>query len=273
MNHLDPAQGLLFGSGPGAVTDDLAHRELRLIAANVEGAPTARTQRLLSWLYESGANVLVLSEVRFGPGAHRLVSDLEASGYTVRLRDRDPDDAYAYAVVVATKGYTNAPVALSFSTPRMTAVRLETHLGPIDLIGLYSLTNGMTAESSQRRRAFQEQVLTALHDHLKANPDVPIAIAGDFNVLEPGHQPPCDLFAQHDYTFYSELLALGLTDAYRHLNPDGAEATWHGPQGGQRLDHTLLSTNLAPSVRACRLEHTIRSQKISDHSAITTVLQ
>lgn len=271
MNHPDPGQGLLFGSGPDTVGDDLARRELRLTAANVEGAPASRTPQLLSWLYGSGANALVLSEVRFGPGARQLVSDLEASGYTVRIGDPGPDDTYA--VAVATKGYATTAVPLSFFTPRMTGVRLETHLGPVDIIGLYSLTNGMSAESSQRRHAFQEKVLAALHEHLKTEPDVPMAVAGDFNILEPGHKPPCDLFAEHDYAFYRGLLALGLTDAYRHLNPDGADVTWYGPQGGQRLDHTLLSTALVPSVHSCRPDHTIRSRKISDHSAITTVLQ
>ncbi|MBA2324464.1 MAG: hypothetical protein H0V92_10790 [Pseudonocardiales bacterium] len=49
----------------------------------------------------------------------------------------------------------------------------------------------------------------------------------------------------------SGLLALGLRDAYRELNPSGGDHSWIDPRlGSQRLDHTLVSVGPVRSERA-----------------------
>jgi exonuclease III len=80
--------------------------------------------------------------------------------------------------------------------------------------------------------------------------------------------PPCDLFADHDYDFYRSFGDAGLVDAYRHVQRDGADVSWLGPKGGQRLDHAFLTARYVDRLTECRFDHTTRSLGLSDHSAL-----
>lgn len=268
MSH-EPVQNFLFGDAE-AVEDDLARHELRLLAWNLQSPSLERVRRQLTWMYETRSNVLVLTEVKLGDGAAHLAKDLDSNGFTVLRPAHGPDDRYVN--VIATKGYDVRPVALPSESPRFSGARLSSHAGELDVVALYSLTNGMTVQSSRSRAAFQQDVLRALAVRLRAEPDVPLLVAGDFNVLEPGHIPSSDLFEEHDYAFYRGLEQLGLLDAYRRLQPDGTDLSWYGPQGGQRLDHAFTSPVLAGRLTECGFDHTARTTRLSDHSALTLTL-
>ncbi|MGW3001489.1 hypothetical protein [Streptomyces sp. NPDC001155] len=98
-------------------------------------------------------------------------------------------------------------------------------------------------------------------------------LTGDLNVLEPGHQPAVKDFEEHDYAFYQGLLDLGLIDAYRHIHPEGTDLSWYGPSGGQRLDHVLVDESLSRRLADCEYVHSVRTRRISDHSAMTVLLK
>ncbi|WP_031074405.1 endonuclease/exonuclease/phosphatase family protein [Streptomyces sp. NRRL WC-3742] len=267
----DLTQGFLFGN-PDVVGDDVARVELRLAALNIQSPSTNRARDVLDWLYRSQSNVLVLTEVKAGEAADLILKDLESSGFTITRRPAGPDDKYL--TVIATKGYRTAALPLAMDSTRFVGARLATHFGDFDVLGLYALTNGMTEESSRNRKAFQEQVLDALRARIAAQPEVPLLITGDFNVLEPDRDPPASraLFADHDYAFYRSLADLGLIDTYRQIHPEGADLTWYGPQGGQRLDHIFISPAAFTRVRAVGFQHDVRTAKISDHSALVAAL-
>ncbi|MCX5402279.1 endonuclease/exonuclease/phosphatase family protein [Streptomyces sp. NBC_00102] len=258
-------QDFLFGNTE-VVGDDVARREFRLLSWNMASPSLERARRQVDWLYETERNVIVMTEVKIGDGSRHLTKELESSGFTVTQPRTGPDDRYV--TLVATKGFQVRSVPLSFETPRLVAARLTTHFGDLDVIGLYSLTNGMSAESSQNRKAFQEQVVQALRLRLTGEPDVPVLMTGDYNILEPGHQPPCSLFEEHDYEFYRSLIALGLIDGYRRVQPDGRDLTWYGPQGGQLLDYALMSPRAAARLTECGFDDHARSSGLSDHAAL-----
>jgi exonuclease III len=132
------------------------------------------------------------------------------------------------------------------------------------VVGVYAPTNGMTAESSLRRRGFQGQFL----DYLAAISWPAMCVAGDLNVVEPGHRPPLEGFEDHDYAFYTQLTQSGLDDAYRYLNPDGTDHSWASDRfGGQRLDHALISPATG-TIRECRYDHAPRTRRLTDHAAL-----
>ncbi|WP_327749780.1 endonuclease/exonuclease/phosphatase family protein [Streptomyces europaeiscabiei] len=267
----DAMQGLLFGSSHDVVSDDVATREVRLLTLNVQGSPATRRDDILEWLYGTEHNVLVLTEVRVNDSGNRLIQELESSGFQAVRVPAGPDDRYRS--VIATKGYEVQPVKTNVSTPRLAIARLATHFGPLDVVGLYSVTNGMSVDSSTARREFQQRILETLTEHRTAHSGTPLLITGDLNVLEPGHQPATDDFEEHDYAFYSGLLDLGLVDAYRHIHPKGVDLSWYGPLGGQRLDHMLIDESLAHRLADCVYTHSVRTRRISDHSAMTVLLK
>ncbi|GAA2773730.1 endonuclease/exonuclease/phosphatase family protein [Kitasatospora cinereorecta] len=266
-----PEQNFLFGN-PDVVDDDVAATELRLLALNIESPSAERVRRQLDWIYEAGTNVLVLTEVRLGNAADLLVRELTSSGFAVARPHTGPDNRYM--TLIATKGYQTRRVPLNGDSPRFHAVRLTSHFGNLDVIGLYALTNGMSDASSAARKAFQQQVLDALSARLAAEPAIPVLVTGDFNVVEPGHGPADSraLFEDHDFDFYLDFgRRLGLVDSFRQTHPAATDLTWYGPKGGQRLDHVFVSPEVHRRVTSVGFNHAVRTSRLSDHSALTLV--
>ncbi|MFD4004654.1 endonuclease/exonuclease/phosphatase family protein [Streptomyces rubiginosohelvolus] len=267
----DAMQGLLFGSAEEVVADDVASREMRVLTLNVQGSPATRRDEMLQWLYASECNVLVLTEMRNNDSGNRMIQELESSGFHVVRTRAEPDERYR--TVIATKGFEVRGLDTPMATSRLAVARLTAPFGPVDVVGLYSVTNGMSEESSHSRRAFQESFLSAMEAHLRTHSGVPLVLTGDLNVLEPGHRPAVDYFEEHDYDFYRRLCGLGLVDAYRLKQPEGTDLSWYGPKGGQRLDHTFLTSGLVRHLSDCRFMHSVRECRISDHSAMTALLR
>jgi exodeoxyribonuclease III len=263
----DAIQGMLFaGLGDDLVVDDhLANHELRLCSLNVNSPSPARARRLVGWLLDSGCNVLVLTEMQASQGGELIRTSLDAQGYQVSCTPGWRDNRFH--TLVATKGFQVAPVEPGGFDPRVVAVDLTSAAGTIRLVGVYGPTNGMTPDSSGRRRAFQRQLLTYLGVVQRPG----LCVTGDLNVVEPDHRPPLPAFEEHDYDFYRGLLALGLRDAYRACHPQGADHSWFSPRyGSQRLDHALIGQG--GTLRSCAYQHAPRHQELTDHAALQVVV-
>lgn len=263
-------QDFLFGAVSDVVDDVVAREELRLLAWNLQSPSRVRVERQLEWIYQTRRNVLIFTELKTGAASEYVAKDLASNGFDVHLAEVYEGERYPN--LIAVKGFSVRPIRFAFNTPRLTGLRLSTPRGTLDVIALYALTNGMTVESSYRRAAFQQDVVDALSQRIVEEPRVPILVAGDFNVLEPGHVPRSHLFEEHDYAFYSALTDLPLRDAYRTQQPDGRDVSWCGPHGGQRLDHAFVSSVLTKNLTECQFDHTARTSGLSDHSALTLTL-
>lgn len=110
----------------------------------------------------------------------------------------------------------------------------------------------------------------------------PLAILGDYNVcpgpadLAPGALPPTDaLVHPESRARFHALEHLGLTDALRALHPDDAPYTYwdYGAafeqNRGLRIDHALVSAELAERLVACGVDTEARSEESpSDHAPV-----
>ncbi|NMJ42221.1 exodeoxyribonuclease III [Roseomonas sp. JC162] len=115
----------------------------------------------------------------------------------------------------------------------------------------------------------------------------PFAILGDFNVcptpadLAPGALPPTDaLVRPESRARFRALLHLGLTDALRALHPQETLFTYwdYGAafeiNRGLRIDHVLLSADLAERLEACEVDTMPRSEaQPSDHTPVIATLR
>jgi exodeoxyribonuclease-3 len=109
----------------------------------------------------------------------------------------------------------------------------------------------------------------------------PVVLAGDYNVIpteldayKPERWVDDALFRPETREAYRQLLAQGWTDALRHLHPGETIYTfWDYMRGafsrnaGLRIDHILLSPDLAPRLKAAGVDRDIRAmEKTSDHA-------
>jgi len=119
--------------------------------------------------------------------------------------------------------------------------------------------------------------------------NAPALIGGDFNVIPEDidcHKPSSwihdALFQPESRARYRTLLSLGYTDAFRSLHPgEGGQFTFWDyfrqafeHNRGIRIDHFLLSPELAKRLKSCEIDKEPRAQeKPPDHMPIIVELQ
>lgn len=158
---------------------------------------------------------------------------------------------------------------------------LAARTGGVVVAGIY-LPNGNSggAEGMAYKWRWMDRLREWAAPHLEAF--TPLAILGDFNVcptqrdLFPGALPPLDaLVHPESRARWRAMEHLGLTDALRALHPQDAPYTYwdYGSafetNRGLRIDHALLSAELAERLRACGVDTTARSEdQPSDHAPV-----
>jgi exodeoxyribonuclease III len=158
---------------------------------------------------------------------------------------------------------------------------LEVAAAGIRLAGIY-LPNGNSGGDDGF--AYKLRWMERLGDWVQARLDgfEPCAVLGDFNVcptaadLAPGTLPPTDaLVRPESRARFRGLLHAGMTDALRALHPDDAPYTYwdYGPafesNRGLRIDHILLSPELAERLSGCGVDLQARSEEQpSDHAPV-----
>ncbi|MFO1080634.1 MAG: exodeoxyribonuclease III [Reyranellaceae bacterium] len=238
-----------------------------------------RTGHLLAWLQTAKPDVLVLQEIKAQePQFPRL--EVEAAGYHVEI--------------VGQKGF-NGVALLSRHPVEMTARalpdgdgdeqaryvegRISTPAGPLTVGGLY-LPNGnpIATEKFAYKIAWMDRLIQRARD-LLAREEM-FVLGGDYNVC------PTDVDVYNPKAFagdalcqpqsraaFRTLLNLGLTDAVRAFDPDGACYTFWDYQAGAwakdwglRIDHLLLSPQAADRLSAAGIDKTERGRpEASDH--------
>lgn len=264
-------QSLLFPDEPVKSVDEaLAQTQLRLLSLNVRNPSEVRAANLFEYILSTQANLIVLTELKRGSGFFRLASSLESVGFSLHGDDFGIDD---YFTIIASKGFEVQPLCFGEAglSHRVPMVRLQTTWTTIDVVGVYGPSNNMTDQSSQKRKSFQE----AFHIGLAACfSGGPLILAGDLNVVEPGHLPRLPAFRDHDFDFYKKLKQANLLDAYREVNPQAREHSWYDRSGvGQRLDHAFISQHFVGRLEKCWYDHEPRLRKLSDHSGLFLCLR
>ncbi|GLX06633.1 exodeoxyribonuclease III [Microbispora sp. NBRC 16548] len=239
---------------------------LRVITFNVQHAAPGRAHRQADWIAASTADVVVLTEVGHGEQTPQAMCE---RGFAVH----DIDGGFDYRTVIASRVGDLEPareVATSVMPHRAPAARL--HLAgsaTVGLVGLYVPSRGPRHRRNVDKRAFQQAVaelLPTLHAEMKLTG--PVIVAGDLNVVEPGHVPHHTVFRSWEYTFYSGFIKAGLVDAYRHLHPAAVTHSWFGRNGsGYRFDH--IFTTHPETVTGCAYLQEPRVLRLSDHAAMT----
>lgn len=237
----------------------------------------ARKEHVLRFLEECAPDVLMMQELK---GLDFPEDTFKDAGY--------------HAVFKAQKAYNG--VAILSKTP-ITLIRdtlpgdetdeqaryLEVETAELRLINIY-LPNGNPAPGD--KYDYKLGWMKRLRGHLKTIriENIEFLIGGDFNVIpdaqdcyDPAAWKEDALFRIETRKAFRTLLHLGLTDAFRALHPhEHAYTFWDYQRGdwqndrGIRIDHFLLSPELAGRLAACTVDKDPRGwDKPSDHTPIT----
>jgi exodeoxyribonuclease III len=247
---------------------------MKIATFNVNSV-NARLPVLLQWLAQSKPDVVCLQELKTPDAKFPIVAIREA-GYEAIWHGQK---SYNGVAILARE----TPVEIRRGVPGdpddTHSRYLEALVGGMT-VGCVYLPNGNPAPGPKfdyKSKWFERLNAHAASLLQKGR----VVLAGDFNVIpteldvyKPENWINDALFLPETREAYRQLLAQGWTDALRHLHPGEVIYTfWDYMRGafsrnaGLRIDHLLLSPDLAPRLKAAGVDRDVRAmEKTSDHA-------
>ena len=258
---------------------------MRIATWNVNSV-TARLDRLLAWLESAQPDVLALQELKCADSAFPTMP-VQALGYEVATLGTGRWNGVAILSRVGlsdvTLGLTGQPQYEGIDEPRA----IGATCGGVRVWGVY-VPNGREPEHDHY--AYKLQWLAALRDtvttELKAEPERPLAIIGDFNVA-PTDDDVWDIGAFAGSTHVTEperqaladLRAIGLTDVMPRALKGNPFTFWDYRNGalhrgwGMRIDLIYANPPFAAAVTDAYIDRDERKGKgASDHAPVVVDL-
>ena len=263
---------------------------MRIATWNVNSLK-ARMERLLPWLERAYPDVLLLQETKLQDGSVP-VDAFRAVGYEIAHHGQGQWNGVAVAsrvgieAVVTNFGRPLEPAPDSDSTevnPLAEARFIAATCGGVRVVSLYA-PNGRSVGSPHYEAKLAWFDL--LRGWLRGTADLgaPLVLGGDMNVapadIDVWNPAEC-IGATHvsppERSAFNQLLALGMTDAYRLKHPEPGRYTWWDYRGGNfhknigmRIDHLLVSAPLVPRVTWTEIDRDARKGKPtpSDHAPL-----
>jgi exodeoxyribonuclease-3 len=249
---------------------------MRIATFNINNI-NKRLANLLDWLATAQPDVVCLQELKAEDRAFPVAA-LEAAGYGAVWRGQRTWNG----VAILARGST--PVVIRRALPGDPvddqARYIEAAVNGVLIASIY-LPNGNPQPGPKfaYKLAWFERLITHAAGLIAAR--VPVVLAGDYNVVPteadiwPGHHEQDNALLQPESrAAYQSLIDQGWTDALRALQPEGPLWTFWGylrhrwpNDKGMRLDHLLLSPDLARRLAAAGVSRAARgAEGASDHA-------
>lgn len=216
-----------------------------------DGQP--RLTRLVPYLVELDADLLVLTEYKSGPRGEELQRLLRDAGY-LHFIHQSPPTRYSLGTAIASRipvKPTQPPLPAVMDPWRCTAVTLY----GIDIFGFYFPLQGMPA--------YWDWVLSNAKERLSHK----TILIGDFNTGKHFIDEEGDVFLCSEK--HMALEDIGFIDAWRAVNVADRGATWFSSaKRGFRLDYIWASPLIAAQVENVLHNHDARNAGMTDHSAV-----
>jgi exodeoxyribonuclease-3 len=245
---------------------------------NVNGIK-ARLPRLLEWLEETRPDVVALQEIKTQDDSFPA-ADLAAAGYQAIWHGQKGFNG----VAILARGETPVEVqrGLAGEPDDEQSRYIEAEVFGIRVAGIY-LPNGnpQPGPKFDYKLRWMERLRHRMADLFAQ--EVPAVVLGDYNVVptdrdiwDPRALADDALMQPQSRDAYRRLLAAGWTDALALHNPRGGVWTYWDYQAGAwprdhgfRIDHALLSPELADRLQAAGVDKAFRGrEKASDHAPV-----
>jgi exodeoxyribonuclease-3 len=257
---------------------------MKIATFNINNVNRRLTQ-LLDWLAEAAPDVVCLQELKT-PSAQFPETAIRAAGYGAVWQGQPSWNG----VAILARGVDPIPILRQMpgdDDDDAQARYIEAAVGGIAIASLY-VPNGnpQPGPKFDYKLAWFERLI-ARAQALKAA-GVPAILAGDYNVVPTA----LDIYPTRSWSrdallhprsraAFRRLLDQGWTDALRRLHPEEAIYTfWDykrdrwSRDAGLRLDHILLSADLAPRLKAAGVDRHVRGwEGASDHAPAWIVLK
>lgn len=240
-----------------------------------------RLGHLLEWLGHEAPDVVCLQETKTEDAAFPAAA-IEAAGYQVAFSGQK---TYNGVAIVSRLPMTDVVAGIPGYVDEQKRVLSATVAG-MRIVCAY-IPNGQSVDSDKYQ--YKLQWLAALTGWLRAEIAAypRLALLGDYNIAPEDidvHDPAAwagqVLCSVPERDAFRGLIALGLSDSFRRFPQPERSFTWWDyrmnafrRKMGLRIDHILLSTPLAETCTACRVDISLRGlERPSDHAPVIAEL-
>ena len=256
---------------------------MRIATFNINGIK-ARLPRLLEWLEETRPSVACLQEIKTQDEGFPA-SDFEKIGYGAIWHGQKGFNG----VAILADGAAPAEVrrGLEGDPEDVHSRYIEADVGGVRVACIY-LPNGnpQPGPKFDYKLRWMERLRARMREILAE--EVPAIVTGDFNVIphdsdvwSPSAMASDALMQPEARDAYHRLLGDGWSDALALHNPRGGVWTFWDYQAGAwqrdhgfRIDHAMLSPELADRLAACGVDKAHRGrEKASDHAPVWVELR
>lgn len=250
---------------------------MRIATWNVNSVK-ARLPLVTGWLRAAAPDVALLQEIKCETAAFPAAA-FEELGYHVTAVGQK---AYNGVAFLSRTPHEVVLTRLPGEPEDEQARYVEATVDGVRIAGLY-LPNGNPVDSE--KFAYKLRWMDRLAARVRAllADEVPFVLGGDYNVIpeardvfDPVAFAGDALFRPETRTRFRALVNLGLTEAFRALDDDPHAYTFWDYQAGcwprdrgLRIDHFLLSPQVADRLVSCVIDREPRGQeKASDHTPV-----
>lgn len=257
---------------------------MRIATWNINSL-AVRLPQVLAWLEANPVDALALQELKLTDD--KFPHDaFELAGYQSLCFGQKTYNGVALITRNPVRDVVRNIPGFNDQQARAIAATLDTPEGPLRLVNGY-FVNGQ--EPGTDKFDYKMRWLTALRNWMQSelHEHPCLMLVGDFNIVpedrdsfDPVGLAGTILHTDEERAHFRQLLALGLTDAFRLFEQAEKSFSWWDyrmlgfqKNRGLRIDHVLVSEALRPWVRACTIDRTPRKNKQpSDHAPVLATL-
>lgn len=251
---------------------------MKIATYNVNSV-NSRLPVLLRWLEETQPDIVCLQELK-AVQENFPISHINMAGYNAIWQGQKSWNG----VAILAKGYDikERTRSLPGDTADEQSRYIEAEINGVIVGGLY-LPNGNPAPGP--KYDYKLSWMERLQNHAAhlVNSDMPVVLAGDYNVIpsdadvyKPERWINDALFRTETREAFTQLMAQGWTDALRSLYPNETIYTFwdyfrdaYGRNAGLRIDHFLLNPTMAKRLTKAGVDRDVRGwEKTSDHAPV-----
>ncbi len=244
--------------------------KLKIFCWNIANPSLKRATTQFEWLKKQQMDVLVLTETKTSKGCIFLERCFKAYGYNV-IYPRPIEKEYG-VMVISKLDIVQTDFAKNIKSipSRIVAFNVSVKEIIIDIIGTYVPSRDESETKINRKKEFISELIFNLKLN---NANRKLIFCGDLNIIAPEHYPHYPHFQNWEYNLYNSLSNFNMIDAYKIKNPNKQAYSWFNRKGnGFRFDYSFVSKNICNRLDDCYYNNEPRQLKLSDHSAIVTIL-
>lgn len=251
---------------------------MKIATYNVNGV-NGRLPVLLRWLAEAAPDVVCLQELK-SPNEKFPLTAINDAGYQAIWHGQKSWNG----VAILSRGMEMKEVRriLPGDEEDVHSRYLEAIINDVLIASIY-LPNGNPAPGIKYDYKLEWFKRLTVHAKKLLQQDVPVILAGDFNVMpteldvyKPERWVDDALFRPEVRKAFKKLVDQGWTDAIRKLYPKEVIYTFwdyfrnaYGRNAGLRIDHFLLSPQVAARLKKAGVDKHVRGwEKSSDHAPV-----